>query len=478
MHRKKENIHEIGDFIWRHITLTTQEKKVTNIRSHKTRQESNIGIIIFTIILLYLIVTIFTYATSKQITPYEVRRGSIVKDNSYTGLILRQESIVYAESDGYIHYFQSENSKIRAGCNLYVLSPQKLDINPDEEETQVLLSEDTQKNLHRKVQNFNENFNVQDFSSVYRLKTESSEVLKDAVNRSKTTQLDAVMAANPSIQVCQSPQDGIFVQTLDGYESFTEEEIRPSDFERDRFQLAHLEDQTKVQTGDPIYKLITSENWSVYVHLDQKAAEELSEIHYIKTRIDKDNETVGADFSIVQIDGTDYGKLDFDHSMIRYAQDRYLNIELILEDETGLKIPKSAVIEKNFYIVPETYVTSDSRNGSQGVLMKKEGDFIYQEADIYSVTEEGNACFRTKDFEKNTVLRNPDSLELYTMKEMQTLKGVYCINKGYAVFRQISILCENDDYYIVKEGIPYGLSNYDHIILDGSMVTEEEVVFQ
>lgn len=110
--------------------------------------------------------------------------------------------------------------------------------------------------------------------------------------------------------------------------------------------------------------------------------------------------------------------------------------------------------------------------------MKKEGDFIYQEADIYSVTEEGNACFRTKDFEKNTVLRNPDSLELYTMKEMQTLKGVYCINKGYAVFRQISILCENDDYYIVKEGIPYGLSNYDHIILDGSMVTEEEVVFQ
>ena len=29
--------------------------------------------------------------------------------------------------------------------------------------------------------------------------------------------------------------------------------------------------------------------------------------------------------------------------MIRYVNDRYLDIELILEDETGLKIPKSAV---------------------------------------------------------------------------------------------------------------------------------------
>ncbi len=37
----------------------------------------------------------------------------------------------------------------------------------------------------------------------------------------------------------------------------------------------------------------------------------------------------------------------FDNSMIRYADERYLNIELIFEDESGLKIPKSAVVEKS-----------------------------------------------------------------------------------------------------------------------------------
>ena len=75
-------------------------------------------------------------------------------------------------------------------------------------------------------------------------------------------------------------------------------------------------------------------------------AEELAETTYIKTRIDKDNETVWADFSILQIDENYYGKLLFDNSMIRYAGDRFLNIELITEQESGLKIPKSAVIEK------------------------------------------------------------------------------------------------------------------------------------
>ena len=33
-----------------------------------------------------------------------------------------------------------------------------------------------------------------------------------------------------------------------------------------------------------------------------------------------------------------------------------------------------------------------------------------------------------------------------------SLIGVYNINKGYALFKQIQILCESDEYYIVEEG--------------------------
>ena len=44
-----------------------------------------------------------------------------------------------------------------------------------------------------------------------------------------------------------------------------------------------------------------------------------------------------AQFSIYNTEGegADIGLLTFDSSMVRYAGDRYLDIELILEDESG-----------------------------------------------------------------------------------------------------------------------------------------------
>ena len=53
---------------------------------------------------------------------------------------------------------------------------------------------------------------------------------------------------------------------------------------------------------------------------------------------------------------------------------------------------------------------------------------------------------------------------------------VYCMNKGYAVVKIVSVLENNDDYSIVEMNTPYGLRNYDHIVLDGTLVKEGEMV--
>ena len=72
----------------------------------------------------------------------------------------------------------------------------------------------------------------------------------------------------------------------------------------------------------------------------------------------------------------------------------------------------------------------------------------------------------------------PDSTETYKIGDTKKLKGVYNINKGYAVFKKITILCENDEYYVVQEGESYGLYNYDHIAQNGKGISSDEVVFQ
>ncbi len=62
------------------------------------------------------------------------------------------------------------------------------------------------------------------------------------------------------------------------------------------------------------------------------------------------------------------------------------------------------------------------------------------------------------------------------MGQTGSLQGVYNINKGYSVFRQIEILAENNEFYIVQKGTRYGLNVYDHIILDADAVEGEGVL--
>ena len=72
----------------------------------------------------------------------------------------------------------------------------------------------------------------------------------------------------------------------------------------------------------------------------------------------------------------------------------------------------------------------------------------------------------------------PDSQERYTVSKRATLIGVYNMNKGYADFRQINILYQNDEYSIVQSNTKYGLNVYDHIVLDSSAVSVEEFIYE
>lgn len=464
--------------------MAQQKKKVTrtggtiNIKQYKTKREMNIGILIFTIVFLYLVITIFTYATSKRISVYEVRRGSIVKDYSYTGLIMRQEMLVNAESSGYISYYQNQNSKVKAGSKIYAISSEKIQNTEQTAAEDVSLTTEVEKALNLHVQNFNENFTAEKFSSVYTLKNEYTNTLQNAMNQSRNAQLDAWITANGIAAASYSSErDGIMALTYDGYENLTEENLKESDFDRGSYEAAQLSDQMEVKAGSPAYRLITSENWDVYVKLDKTTAKLLSDTTMIKVRIDKDNETAWADFSIIKKEDQYYGHLQFHDSMIRYCEERFLNVELILEDQSGLKIPKSAVIEKSFYTVPEDYLTTSGSGSSQGVMVKDKNEVKYVSAEVYSISEDGYAYLNTADFDKNATLVKPESNETYVLKEERMLRGVYNINQGYAVFKVVDILCENDDYFIVQEGTSYGISDYDHIIQDGTTVEEEEVVF-
>ena len=66
-------------------------------------------------------------------------------------------------------------------------------------------------------------------------------------------------------------------------------------------------------------------------------------------------------------DGSVFGKLDFNKYMAQFITDRFVNFEIRQDQAKGLKIPVSAVTEKNFYQIPRDFVTQGGDSTDSGV---------------------------------------------------------------------------------------------------------------
>lgn len=456
--------------------------EINNIQVYRKKWNINIGVIIFGVIFVYLVVTVLMYATAKHVSSYEVREGSILKDTSYTGLVLREETVIGSEADGYINYFAPEGSKVGRKTNVYSISSEKLDFsgqeNTEESEDSGLTSEE-RDSIIQKAQSFSENFQNNKYEDTYTFKDSIENILSSSTAQSRQAQLSAMIeSGQEGLTTYVASDDGIIVYSVDGYEDLAMDQVTADMISRADYQKTELFNNTKVKSGDPAYKLVTNEEWTLVIQLDEEMTKELADTTSVKVRFTKDDQTTWAGFQIYNTEDADLGFLTFDHSMVRYVGERFLDIELILEDETGLKIPKSSVTEKEFYIIPEDYITLAGNSSQSGVLVQSDGeDASFHAVDVYyRDSETGMVYLNMDELKKGDVLIKPDSADTYTISEKASLQGVYNINKGYAEFKPVEILCESEEYYIVKSGNDYGLTNYDHIALDGSEIQENELV--
>lgn len=453
----------------------------SNIVPFKKRKELNIGIIIFGIIFIYLIATIFMYITAPRITVYEVRQGSILKDNSYTGLVLREEFVVPASESGYINYYAQDGSKVKVGSRIYVLSDNELKFDAKSSD-EIELTDKDELSITLDIQQFNKNFKESSFDDTYILKNEIEKKLNHLSNDSFIDQMNSyVNSGNTGVDIFYTSDDGVVSFTMDGMENLTKDSVTPKDLDNSNYKKTQYTSNSMIQKGEPAFKIITSDEWSLVVELNKETAELLKEKTYVKVNILKDNQQMWANFHLEEVDGVYLGYLSFQDSMVRYANERYLDLELILEDETGLKIPKTAQTEKEFWVVPKMYLTQGGNSSKDGLLVQstnEAGEKITEFRDVTVYYEEDELIYLDpSEFTEGTIVLLPDSNDTYIMSGKKTLTGVYCINKGYAAFKQIHILCESDSYYIVEEGNAYGLSNYDHIALDSTGIQENDVVF-
>ncbi len=450
----------------------------SNIQVYHKKFHFNVGMVIFGVIFIYLLVTLLAYLTSNRVTAYEVRDGSILKDQTYTGLIIRNEVVVKSEGDGYINYFALEGSKVGAQTCVYTLSDSALNLDSKSTTDAETLTADQQIVIYSKIQSYNDNYNSNRFSDVYSLKDNINNALSGQSSESKQNQL-ADLSADSSVKTYNATTDGIVLYTVDGMEEVTADTVTEAMINKEGYQSTTLQDDTRITSGTAIYKVVKDNNWSIAIVISEDTAKELADASSVKIQFPDTSETFWATVSLKKDGTTNIAILSFDNSMVQYATSRYADIELITTDESGLKIPVSSVTEKTFYTVPKEYITQGGNSSSTGVLVDNGTDTAeFVSANIYYSDSESNLVYLSTDaLNKNATLKKSDSTDSYTVSETATLKGVYNINKGYAEFKPVNILCESDGYYIVESDSVYGIVNYDRIALQGATVKDDEIVF-
>ena len=205
------------------------DNKLTNIQVYRKKWNFNIGIIIFGVIFVYLVITVLTYVTAKHISVYEVREGSILRDNSYTGIIIRQEEIVDSQEDGYVNYFVTETSKVGKKTNVYSISKDEIDFSSIETEDAVVdengntleseLTTEEKNSIITKTQNFTESFSDIKYEDVYTLKDSINNIITANSTQGRQAQLNVMLQSGQSgLSVYPAEDDGIVLYSIDGYE--------------------------------------------------------------------------------------------------------------------------------------------------------------------------------------------------------------------------------------------------------------------
>lgn len=233
-----------------------------------------------------------------------------------------------------------------------------------------------------------------------------------------------------------------------------------------------------------MYKLFNSEKWSVaFLTEDKELAQKLLEEQAVKVRFLKNDISIWGTVSLVpNTEGQDVVVLDFQTCGINFITDRFVSFELLLEDEEGLKIPVSSIVQKDFFLVPEAYVIYFEDEDTYYINIEsymESGEKTIKRVEItpYSLTD-GKYYLDDVNLEAGTVLLMSDSTDTFTVSEKASLTGVYNINKGYADFKQITVKEQNDTYAIVSSNTQYGLNVYDYIVLNAGAVSENDFIYE
>ena len=453
-----------------------------------THLHINLGTIVFLITVVYLMAYVLSYLGKSKLAIYEVSASNIVDSIEGTGVILRKETLVNTNQKGYINYYVQDGSMVNKNGIVYTVDTtgnlQKYLKEVLEKKSKISGAE--RERVVEQLKVFSEGYTDNDFSALYETQSDINGTLMaytDTILANNKQQLIEKYGQNAYVAV-SSPKEGIVSFSSDGLEGLTEKKVSKDTFVN-KAKMQELRTKKKQSAGVPVYRLVEGQDWQLMISLGQNDYNRLKkreeDTSAIQITFHKDNFTTSAQYHCVKQNGRYYVVLSFDNYIQRYLNQRYLYVTLTLSETEGLKIPSSSLVKKDVYKIQKSFLVNggNSSKKNQVNIMKtnKKGEKILTQTavDIYK-TDEKYAYVSSKNLKKGVVVSETNKEKIYTLKNTTQIQGVYIVNRGYTVFKQVVMVERNEDYCIV-DAQSSGIELYDRIILNSDTVKEDQVIY-
>lgn len=456
------------------------------VEKFKKKSNINLGTLIFAFLIIYLGVGLIYTIKKNKIDIYEVQVESLSGNVTLTGVIVRDEKVVTSAEPGYINYYVQDKKRIHKNETVYSIDANKTVFEALDSQNTVSLTSTDREEIKRAISTFQDSYSNISYDNVYDLKEKLTFRIRSLSDRNILADIQEYSSQagnNSAFRFVKSDQSGLISYRGDKLDGLSVETVSLSTFQTEDFTAKDYRSTAYYETGTPVYKIIDSDSWDIVCLISAEQYTHYFEKQKLKFTVEEDGFTFTAPIEFVARGSEYYMVIHMSKYILKYLDMRFLTLDIAVTDIVGLKVPKTALINKNFYLVPLEYLTVGGDSNEVGVYsimynsQTGEPDYVFTTTDISYQTEE--YAYVSKDsLVAGTQIYNEQTMETMTVAMEGTLKGVYNVNRGYAVFRRVEIIAENDDYVIIERGISNSLSAYDHISLNAEFTEEASIIYK